>query len=467
VAHAPRVAPKTQLLPHRNRRLTWLLSFTLPLLRIGRSWGQEEDQAGYRHELYQEDKDRMHIDTDSVHFDVGLSSSLRLNGDLVVDSISGATPNGAPPQAKWPFPSFANLYQTAYAQAYTSIYNQFVAGNQVYVDNGYETYQAMTNQAAQYAAGAAPGTATNSATASYRSLTNNPNFRNQSVPVTKLHDHRDAFSLSAPFSWGRNQLTPSFSYSEEHDYISFGGALNYALALNDKNTTLTMGWSHNTDSVRDDLMVWERKETDDLFVGVVQLLSPKSYVTANFTYGNEYGYLSDPYRGVMAGTNFFQTNPSDAALIPERRPRHRGRQVVYLSWTQFVTPLNGSVDCAYRFFHDSSGITAHTMDLAWHQKIGRHLVISPSFRYYVQGAAYYYYVLVPDFAKLPAAYSSDYRLSQLQSFSYGISATWRVQKHVSLDFSYLRYIMEGLDGVTSQSAYPAANVFNAGFRLWF
>jgi Protein of unknown function (DUF3570) len=445
----------------------WVVVLSLTLLRAARASGQEENQVGYRHELYQEDGNRMHIDTDSAHFDVGLGSRMRLYGDLVVDSISGATPNGAPPQAQWPFPKYQNLYQNAFNQAYAGLFNQYASDNQIYVDAGYETYQQMTNLAAAYANTSAAAIASNSATASYHTLTNNPHFRSRSVPLTRLHDHRDAFSLGAPISFGKHLLTPSFSYSEEHDYISYGGALNYAWSLNEKNTTLNLGIAHNSDSVRDDKFFWESKDSEDFLLGVVQLLSPKSYLTFNFTYGNESGYLSDPYRGVMARTNFPQANPDDPALIPEKRPRHRGKEVVYLSWTQFIDPLDGSFDAGYRFFHDSAGIAAHTFDLAWHQKIGSRLVVSPSFRYYLQSAADYYYDLVPDYTRLPNYYSSDYRLSHLQSFAWGLSVTCRIHRSVSLDASYMRYVMEGLDGVTSQSAYPAANVVSAGLRIWF
>ena len=149
------------------------------------------------------------------------------------------------------------------------------------------------------------------------------------------------------------------------------------------------------------------------------------------------------------------------------RPRHRNNQILYTSWTQFVTPLNGSFELSYRFFHDSYGIFAHTAELDWHQKIGKHLVISPTFRYYVQNAADFYYVMVPDVNHPPSFYSSDYRLSQMETFATGVSLTWRVQKHLSLDVSYLRYVMQGLDGVTSQSAYPAANLVSFGARIWF
>jgi len=456
----------------KNKRLgqvgaSWLLGLALPLLRAARVLAQEDDQLGYRHELYQEDKHRIHVDTDSALFDLGLSSKVRLNGELVIDSISGATPTGAPPQTKWPFPSFSSLYQNAYTQAYSSLFNQFVRDNQIYVDAGYETYETMTNAAALFAQNGAPGIATNSASASYRSLTNSPSFRNTTVPLTRMHDHRDAFSIGLPVTLGRHLITPSFAYSEEHDYISFGGALNYSLALNEKNTTLNFGWSHNSDSVRDDKFVWQQKRTDDFMVGLVQLLSRRSYLTFNLTGGYEEGYLSDPYRGVMAEANFPQNNPEDAALFPEKRPRQRTREIAFISYTQFIDPLHGSAEAGYRLFHDSWGIFAHTFDLAWHQKIGRRIVVSPSFRYYVQNAADFYYVMVPDYNRLPEAYSADYRLSHLQSFTYGLKVTYRIQQHVSLDAGYQRYVMEGLDGITSQSAFPSANVFTIGLRLWF
>jgi Protein of unknown function (DUF3570) len=270
-----------------------------------------------------------------------------------------------------------------------------------------------------------------------------------------------------PFRWGNHEITPSFAYSGESDYKSYGGALNYSLSLNEKNTTLNFGYAHNADSVRDDKFIWESKTTDNLLIGVEQLLSPKSYLTFNFVFNNDYGYLSDPYRGVMVLLNYPQYNPNDPALIPERRPRHRSSEVVFASYTQFIEPLDGSFEGGYRFFHDSWGIFSHTVNLDWHQNIGRHVVVSPSFRYAYQTASDFYYVLVPDYLNLPTFYSSDYRLSQMETFTLGLSVSWRVAKHVSLDAGYYRYIMHGLDGITSQSAYPSANVGSVGLRIWF
>jgi hypothetical protein len=448
--------------------LSVLLALALIAGRISRASG-EENQLGYRHEYYREDGDRITVNTDSVLFDVGLNSHVRLVGTFVNDAISGATPTGAPPQSQWPYATFNSLYKTAYNQAYTSVYDQFVAANQIFVDQGYETYQQMTNQAGVVAQSVAPGIATNSATATYQGITNNPNYKNNSVPLTHMHDHRQAFSIGVPFSWGVQELRPLFSYSEESDYISYGGALTYSLALNQKNTTLTFGYSHNSDSVRDENFIWESKSSDDFLVGVSQLLNPKSYMTFNFTFGNETGYLADPYRSVMVVGNpdFLQTNPDDAALFPEKRPRNRTKETAYLSYTRFIDPLNGSLETSYRFFHDSWDIYSHTFTVVWNQKLGKQIVLSPSFRYSVQTAADFYYVLVPAYTGLPPYYSSDYRLSHFESFAYGLNFTYRISRFLSLDASYLRYVMHGLDGVTSQTAYPSANVGSLGLRIWF
>jgi hypothetical protein len=170
---------------------------------------------------------------------------------------------------------------------------------------------------------------------------------------------------------------------------------------------------------------------------------------------------------VVGNPNYLQSNPDDAALFAEKRPRSRMTGVAYISYTKFFDRLDGSFETSYRFFADSWGITSHTMTLDWHQKLGRNIVISPTFRYSNQSAADFYYVLVPDSAGLPANYSSDYRLTHFESFGIGLNFTCRITRFLSLDLSYLRYVMHGLDGVTSQSAFPSANVGSAGLRLWF
>jgi hypothetical protein len=89
------------------------------------------------------------------------------------------------------------------------------------------------------------------------------------------------------------------------------------------------------------------------------------------------------------------------------------------------------------------------------------------FRYYRQNAASFYAPLFPDYDTRPSYYSADYRLSQMETFTYGVSINVKPGDWLTLDASYKRYEMIGLDNVTSASAYPTANIFTLGARIWF
>ncbi len=55
----------------------------------------------------------------------------------------------------------------------------------------------------------------------------------------------------------------------------------------------------------------------------------------------------------------------------------------------------------------------------------------------------------------------------METFAAGLSLNWKIRDWLSLDLAYQRYVMKGLDGITSQSAYPSANMFTLGARIWF
>ena len=142
----------------RSSLITLTVALALPLLRVGRAFGAE-DEAGYRKSYYQEDDNRIHVSTDTWRFDVGLKDHVRVSGEVVVDAISGATPNGAPPQTKWPFPTYNNFYQQAYQSAYANLYGQVVndPNNQLLLNAGTISFQELTNAAAGFAQQTAPG----------------------------------------------------------------------------------------------------------------------------------------------------------------------------------------------------------------------------------------------------------------------------------------------------------------------
>lgn len=385
-----------------------VLALALQLAFLQRARG--EGHVDYRYEDYAENDHRIHVQTHGLLFETVLKEGLlAAKGELVYDALSGATPSGAAPATKYNYDSVP------------------LFGFQVPILG---------------------------------------NTNNTSVPMLHMEDERQALSLELPVTLGVHTLAPQFAYSDESDYVSIGAALNYTVAFNEKNTLLTVGWAHAWDRVNDDRGVAQDKRSDDFLIGLNQLLGPKTVLGINLTYGQASGYLNDPYRFIVAA-NDLQIDADNPSGYVEQRPDRREKFIARASLTQFVTPLNGSVEAAYRFYHDTFGINAHLVDLVWYQKIAKRVVLAPGFRYYYQTAADFYYELLPDSNNPPAFYSSDYRLSELQTFTLGVSLAVKATKHLTFDAGYKYYRMEGLDGVTSASAYPSANVFTIGARFLF
>lgn len=287
--------------------------------------------------------------------------------------------------------------------------------------------------------------------------------------------------MQAAFRWLEHQTTtPQFAYSLESDYESVGLSLNHTIDLNEKNTTLAFGVAGTYDTIMPEFWLGteRHKKSGDLLVGVTQLLGPRTVFSCSFTLGTSEGYLSDPYKGFR-----FSYNPDPNRLFPEKRPRERTKQVASFSLTRYFRPgtadFGASAELSYRFYHDSYGIFTHTVSLSWFQKLGGHVVLTPLVRFSDQTAASFYATELPGDPSCPAtdpfcpqvaiprSYSSDYRLSRLQTVTCGLSCTMRVHEMVSLDLGYRRYQMAGTDHNTSGSAYPSANNWSAGFRIWF
>ena len=98
--------------------------------------------------------------------------------------------------------------------------------------------------------------------------------------TTELRDIRRALNFGLGWNVGRQILSPSFAYSKESDYESYGIALNDAIDFNDKNTTLRLGISHDFDQALDfprngSPRQWRNKEKSQALLGVSQLLDRK------------------------------------------------------------------------------------------------------------------------------------------------------------------------------------------------
>ena len=296
------------------------------------------------------------------------------------------------------------------------------------------------------------------------------------VPLVRLTERRKAWAASLTRQFPAVKLALGAANSRESDYVSTGGSLNGTFDFNRKNTALLAGAAATTDDVK----VFhrterEKKRTSDLIVGVTQLLDPRTSVTVNVTWGRQRGYLSDPYKLVQKTTEIVP-GLSLPLTFPENRPGERDKFIVLTAVNRAFPAARGALEAVYRFYHDSFGTDAHTLELAWFQRFGERLIVKPSLRLYDQSAADFYRYRLDGTPIVPVAggprpagpfYSSDYRLSAMQTHTVGLKAVWEATAHVHLDAAYERYGMRGTDGVTSRSAYPRAGIWTAGMKvLW-
>ncbi len=294
------------------------------------------------------------------------------------------------------------------------------------------------------------------------------------VPLAQLNKSRAAWEADFSRQVEAINLAAGFANSRERDYRSTGWSINTLTDFNEKNTTLLAGIAGTTDDVKVVYQSpWAKKRTNDLIVGITQLLDPHTSVNFTFTWGHASGYLSDHYKLVQ---KTLEVNPGD--FIPltfaENRPGTRDKWIAFGSVNHSYPDLHGAVEASYRFYHDTFGTNAHTIELTWLQQLSPTLILKPELRYYDQSAAdFYYYNLdrtsvVPPFGPPPAQgpfYSSDFRVSALRTSSYGLKVVWTPSPRWQWDLSVGRYDMRGSDRVTPRSAYPRAAIVTGGLKM--
>lgn len=295
------------------------------------------------------------------------------------------------------------------------------------------------------------------------------------VALTEIHERRKAWSGDLSEQVKLVNVDVGFADSRESDYVSNGWSVNTLTDFNEKNTTLLVGLAGTDDRVE---VFYEPaylpKHSNDEIVGVTQLLSPLTFVTVNVSLARFTGYLGEPHKIVEKSVEIFQNIFLDESFA-ENRPNERVKETAYAAINHSFPGARAAAEGSYRFYTDSYGIVASTVGLSWLQHVGSQVVLEPSARFYQQSAARFYYYNLSDTPITPVRipmgtapyYSSDFRLSAMNTYSYGLEATWRARDWMQAEVAYDEYVMRGRDGVTSASAYPSAGITTVGIKfLW-
>ncbi len=299
-----------------------------------------------------------------------------------------------------------------------------------------------------------------------------PNGSSQ-VPLTELTERRKEWTGDLTGRLGRLSVDAGFADSRESDYVSAGWSINTRTDFNDKNTTLLAGVAGTSDRVE---VFFEPaylpKHSADGIAGLTQLIDPLTSVSLAVSWGRATGYLGEQHKLVQKTIQFLP-GVSLAETFGENRPDEKDHGDAVLTLNRAFPRIAGALEASDRLYRDTFGITGNTAELTWFQHLGAALSLRPFFRFYDQTAAAFYHYNLDQTAIIPVRiplgrgpyYSSDYRISALDSFSLGAKAVWKVSERVEIDVAFERYAMEGRDGVTPQSAYPLAAITTAGLKV--
>lgn len=304
--------------------------------------------------------------------------------------------------------------------------------------------------------------------------------------LSELEDVREGILGAISRQIGDHRIELEVSRSKENDYISRGFAITDTIELNQKNTTLTVGFNFLDDQVSVPGLDTQSKNAYDIFAGVSQILGKNTLVSANFTLGYTEGYLNDPYKVIQRDEVFLIDDGFGGffeipvvSLYRENRPDSRLRQVLQLGARHYFTGLDAAIDGTLRLSYDDYGIFSQTLRVEWRQSIGDRFDIIPFFRYYHQNEADFFAntlnnVDIGTPSSQPDGsgpnYSADYRLSSLTAISGGVKLSYRFNDNFSATASYERYVMDGSGGrndVSPDAAYPSADIWTFGVQAKF
>lgn len=174
----------------------------------------------------------------------------------------------------------------------------------------------------------------------------------------------------------------------------------------------------------------------DLLVGWTQVLTPNSLLKANLVLGQDDGYLSDPYKLLSVVD---PVTGETQRYVTEERPDSKTRWAAYLAYQQLFG--DDVLRLSYRYYGDDWGVDSHTLDAHYRwQFLSRHFV-EPHLRLYLQSAADFYHTsLTTD--ETPSEASADYRLADMTAYTIGATYGFDINPTNQLRLSVETYQQE-------------------------
>ncbi len=171
------------------------------------------------------------------------------------------------------------------------------------------------------------------------------------------------------------------------------------------------------------------KVTYEGMVGISHIYN--QYTLLNLNYGLSYvdGYQTDPYKLISV----IDSSGLPVDYVWEKRPSSRLKQTLKGS---LVTAIGkDSLHLDYRYYQDDWGITSKTLDVKYYLELGHKLTIAPHYRRSDQTRADFFRISLNENETLPAYASADYRLGDMQTNTTGAMLAYHFNPDLTLSLN--------------------------------
>jgi len=239
--------------------------------------------------------------------------------------------------------------------------------------------------------------------------------------------------------------------SAEHDFTSVSGSATYLRDINQRNTTLSAGFSFEYNQItpeggipvalsemQSNSNTQVRGEDSDtrtmaeLLFGVTQVIDRYTLMQFNYGFSQSSGYHTDPYKIVSvldSNGDLIAANGLNGTYIYESRPDSRTKHSLYAKVKRY---MGGDVaDISYRYMWDDWDVASHTIDSHYRFNMDGGWYIEPHVRYYQQQEAEFYRYSISNTETIPQYISADYRLGDMTATTFGAKIGFMVNGHAN------------------------------------
>ncbi|MGB5326188.1 MAG: DUF3570 domain-containing protein [Pseudomonadales bacterium] len=263
------------------------------------------------------------------------------------------------------------------------------------------------------------------------------------------------FALSANWKQPLGEKTDGnigLAFSNEYDYVSasINGGFSYEL---DSSSTLSAGLSYAADSIdpvggvplEKSCMVGasantsgggidctvsfdatrrggdDSKDTLDLLLGYTRVVNQTTVAQFNLILSQSDGYHNDPYKVVSVVDS---TSGEPLRHLYESRPDSRFKTGLFSRVKTWLFDRD-VLDASYRFQSDDWSMDSHTLDLRYRWQFASRQALIPHLRYYTQSETDFYKPFLRADEAVPEYVSADYRQGSFDGITVGLEYAWQ------------------------------------------